>query len=70
MVALDHLIPRLLADQLVVLKEPTRISVVKVLQVALEGEEPLPINSNLEEGQTLAASETIPESEGSPPETD
>lgn len=36
----------------------------------VEGEVPLPINSNLEEGQTLSASETIPEKEESPPETD
>ena len=35
-----------------------------------EGEEPLPINSNLEEGQALSATETISEREESPPETD
>ena len=36
----------------------------------VEGEEPLPINSNLEEGQALSATETIPDREESPPETD
>ena len=35
-----------------------------------EGEEPLPINSNLEEGQDLSAAETTLDREESPPETD
>lgn len=36
----------------------------------VEGEEQLPINSNIEEGQALSATETIPDREESPPETE
>lgn len=36
----------------------------------VEGEEPLPIKSKLEQKQTLSASETIPDKEESAPETD
>jgi len=36
----------------------------------VEGEEQLPINSNIEEGQALSATETKPDREESPPETE